>query len=303
MEDGKGYSLLIVEDGKVNQRVLVDALQDTYTLYTAVSGHAALKMASKVRPHIILLDIILPDIDGFEVLKQLKEDEKTRNIPVIFITALDNDQDEEKGLTMGAVDYIRKPFNSFLVKARVDIHIQLLRQLRTIEKLSFFDPLTDLLNRRKFDYHMEYEWRRAIRKKTLIGLLMMDLDYFKSYNDHYGHMQGDLMLKAVAAVLKNTLHRPTDITCRWGGEEFAVLISETTPDGLLLIAEKIRAGIETLDVPYILTGESTKITMSIGANCVVPCQNELVAGFIEGADSLLYKAKKAGRNRVVSSLP
>ena len=123
MEDGKGYSLLIVEDGKVNQRVLVDALQDTYTLYTAVSGHAALKMASKVRPHIILLDIILPDIDGFEVLKQLKEDEKTRNIPVIFITALDNDQDEEKGLTMGAVDYIRKPFNSFLVKARVDIHI------------------------------------------------------------------------------------------------------------------------------------------------------------------------------------
>ena len=204
---------------------------------------------------------------------------------------------------MGAVDYIRKPFNSFLVKARVDIHIQLLKQLRMIEKLSFFDPLTDLLNRRKFDYHMEYEWRRAIRKKTLIGLLMMDLDYFKSYNDHYGHMQGDLMLKAVAAVLKNTLHRPTDITCRWGGEEFAVLISETTPEGLLLIAEKIRAGIETLDVPYILTGESTKITMSIGANCVVPCQNELVAGFIEGADSLLYKAKKAGRNRVVSSLP
>ena len=303
MDNSKEYRILIIEDGKVNQKVLVDTLQDTYTIYTAVSGKSAIKMAKKFHPHLILLDIVLPDINGFDVLKQLKEDRTTKNIPVIFITGLDNDKDEEKGLTMGAVDYIRKPFNSFLVKARVDIHIQIAAQLLAIEKLSFFDALTDLPNRRKFDYHMEYEWQRAIRKKTLIGLLMMDLDSFKSYNDNYGHTQGDVMLKAVAEVLKSTLNRSTDMPCRWGGEEFAVLIPETTQEGLLLIAEKIRAEIEMLKVPNTLTNEVTKITVSIGAICVIPRQHELLAEFIGKADSLLYKAKKEGRNRVASSLP
>lgn len=303
MDDKKEYKILIVEDERINQSVLEDTLQDSYTLYTSALGKNAIKMAKRLRPHLILLDIILPDIDGFEVLKQLKEDRTTQDIPVVIITGLDNDQDEEKGLILGAVDYIRKPFNRLLVKARVNTQMQIVRQVQAIEKLSFFDALTDLLNRRKFDYHMEYEWRRAIRKQTLIGLMMMDLDGFKKYNDHYGHMQGDVMLKAVASVLKNTLHRPTDIKCRWGGEEFAVLIPETTPEGFLMMAEKIRAEIEQLEVSYAVTNEITKITASIGATCMIPGRQDVLADFIETADALLYKAKRNGRNQVQSLLP
>lgn len=297
MNERKEYKILIIEDGKLNQKVLADTLQDMYTLHVISTGKSAVKSARRFHPHLILLDIILPDINGFDVLKQLKKNRDTQNIPVIIITGLDNDTDEETGLSLGAVDYIRKPFNNVLVKARVNIHIQIAKQLLTIEQLSFFDSLTELPNRRKFDYHMEYEWHRAIRKKTLMGLLMMDLDNFKNYNDNYGHRQGDLMLKAVADVLRKTLSRATDIPCRWGGEEFAVLIPETDKDGLLIIAEKIRAEIESLKVPN-LNGEDTNLTISVGAVCTIPAPHESAIDFIDKADCLLYEAKKEGKNRV-----
>lgn len=302
MKDTKEFKILIIEDGELNRKVLTDALQDIYVLDAISSGKDAIKKIREFRPHLILLDIILPDINGFDVLKQVKETHDLKDIPVIIITGLDNDQDEEKGLSMGAVDYIRKPFNSFLVKARVNTHIQITKQMLMIEKLSFYDALTCLPNRRKFDYHVEYEWHRAIRKKSFIGFLMMDLDNFKNYNDHYGHAQGDEMLRGVAEVLRNTLNRSTDIPCRWGGEEFAVLIPETNPEELLLIAEKIRAEIEVLKVPSIRTNEATRITISIGAGCMVPRQNELLGEFIQNVDRLLYKAKNGGKNQVQSAM-
>jgi len=300
MDNRKEFKILIIEDGIVNQKVLVDTFKDIYTLHAVSLGKDAIKMAKRFQPHLILLDIILPDMNGFDLLKQFKENKYTQNIPVIIITGLDNDKDEEMGLSIGAVDYIRKPFNSVLVKARVNIHIQIIKQLLTIERLSFYDALTGLVNRRKFDYHVEYEWHRAIRKNTFIGLLMMDLDNFKIYNDTYGHTQGDVMLKAVAGVLTSILNRTTDIICRWGGEEFAVLLPETSGADLLLIAEKIRTEIEALEVPGLRTAEATKITVSIGAVCVTPEQDELSADFIEKADFLLYKAKRDGRNQVQS---
>lgn len=298
MENKPKYKILIIEDGQLNQKILLDTLRDTYTVHAVERGAEALKTARKFRPHLILLDIILPDINGFDLLRELKETNDLHHIPVIIITELNNDIDEEKGLRLGAVDYIRKPFNRMLVKARVNTHIQIVAQLLTIEKLSFFDALTGLPNRRKFDYHMEYEWHRAIRKQTRIGLMMMDLDHFKNYNDTFGHTQGDAMLKAVAKVLNVTLGRSTDTPCRWGGEEFAVLIPETTAESLLLMAEKIRVGIEEIAVPNIHNGEATKMTVSLGVVSTVPQKDEPLSAFIEKADRYLYRAKKAGRNRV-----
>jgi PleD family two-component response regulator len=147
--------------------VLVDTLQDTYNVRVVSTGKEAMQMVKQFRPHLILLDIILPDANGFDVLKELKETQSTQNVPIIVITGLDNDQDEEKALCLGAVDYIRKPFNKVLLNARVKIHIKIVEQLLTIEKLGFYDGLTGLANRRKFDYHMGYEWQRALYGKRL----------------------------------------------------------------------------------------------------------------------------------------
>ena len=298
MENEIVYKILIVEDGIIGQKMLVDTLQDTYYVNVVSTGKEAMRMVRRFRPHLILLDIILPDANGFDILKELKENQSTQNIPVIVITGLDTDADEEKALRLGAVDYVRKPFNKVLVNARVKTHIKIVEQLLTIEKLSFYDALTDLANRRKFDYHMEYEWQRALRKKTTIGLLLLDLDNFKNYNDTYGHRQGDIMLKAVADVLKNTLKRATDIPCRWGGEEFAVLIPEISQEEVLLIAEKIRSRIEALEVPRSNSDEITRITSSLSAICAIPYQCQQLESFLESADCLLYQAKKEGRNRV-----
>lgn len=300
MKEEPKFKVLIIEDGLVNQKILMDTLQETYTVHAVASGKEAMKAAKRFHPHLILLDIILPDINGFDLLKMLKDERETQDIPVIIITGLDNDSDEERGLSIGAVDYIRKPFSRFLVRARVDIHVQIVKQLLTIQKLSFFDALTGLANRRKFDYHFEYEWHRAVRKQTTLGLMMMDLDEFKNYNDTYGHAQGDAMLRAVANVLRFVLKRSTDIPCRWGGEEFAVLLPETTPETMLMLAEKIRSEIEIMEVPSARTNETTKITVSIGAAFATPGINAVASEFIEKADRLLYQAKHDGRNRVQS---
>ena len=298
MEGETIYKILIVEDGELSQKVLVDTLQGTYNVRVVSTGKETMQMVKQFRPHLILLDIILPDTNGFVVLKELKGTQSTQNIPIIVITGLDNDKDEEKALCLGAVDYVRKPFNKVLVNARVKIHIKIVEQLLTIEKLSFYDALTGLANRRKFDYHMEYEWQRALRKKTTIGLLLMDLDNFKNYNDTYGHRQGDIMLKSVAGVLKKTLNQATVLPCRWGGEEFAVLVPETSLEQLSLIAEKIRSTIEAMEVPWNNSDGITRITASISAISAIPYQREQLEGFLESADRLLYQAKKEGRNRV-----
>lgn len=294
----KEYRILIVEDGKTNQKVLWETLNKDYTLQIIETGKSALAIVTDFRPHLILLDIILPDITGFDVLKILKSSSETRSTPVLIITGLDSDTDEEKGLLMGAVDYIRKPFSPTILKARVKNHIQIVRQIETIEKMGYIDALTNLPNRRKFNYRLEYEWNRAIRKETNIGIMLMDLDSFKNYNDIYGHTQGDLLLQEVGKVLKKALKRSTDLPCRWGGEEFAILLPETNLQNLLLIAEKIRANIEKIRIPTMNEKQSTQITASIGAILVPPRQSDIAVDFMDKADQLLYQAKKLGKNQV-----
>lgn len=291
-------TILIVEDGMLYQQQLVNTLQGQYTLHLASSGESALDILNDSLPQLILLDIVLPDINGFDLLTILKSTERTQSIPVIIITGLGNDKDEEKGLLLGAVDYIKKPFNQTIVRARVRTQMQIMHHIQTIEELGFLDALTELANRRKFDYQIEYEWSRAIRKQTPISLLFLDLDHFKQYNDTYGHSQGDIILQTVASIMKSTLKRSTDIPCRWGGEEFAVLLPETKKAEAVQIAENLRANIEKASVLCLGDGSMTHITVSIGLATTIPQKHQLLSAFVEKTDHFLYQAKKCGRNQL-----
>jgi diguanylate cyclase (GGDEF)-like protein len=250
------------------------------------------------KPDLILLDIIMPGMNGFEVLSALKEMDDTRSIPVIIITGLDTVVDEEKGFRLGAVDYITKPFNKSLVKARVVTHLRIVEQVRIIEQFGLLDPLTNIPNRRSLNTQMALEWRRAIGEKTPVSFGMVDLDHFKMVNDTYGHQQGDTVLKSVAGILKSSMKRPSDFAARWGGEEFAVLLPETDSNGALKLAEDIRGNIEKALIPGIADTSTISVTASIGIASTVPTVESSMSALIERADQALYAAKKAGRNRV-----
>lgn len=298
--------VLIVDDERSNLEVLsrilkpgnADSVHSNYTLSVTKSGHGALAKALNDRPDLILLDIIMPNMSGYEVLSVLQKSEVTRLIPVIIITGLSSVEEEEKGFAMGAVDYITKPFHSSIVRARVKTQLRIVEQMRTIERLGLIDVLTNITNRRGFDNQITMEWGRAIREKESVSLLMIDIDRFKEFNDTYGHQQGDVILKAVAGVLESTLKRPTDFTARWGGEEFAVLLPSVKSDGALKVAERIRKSIEDMTIPSINSHTSLSVTVSIGVDSAAPVIDSEISDFIERADKALYAAKEAGRNRV-----
>ena len=292
------FSILIVDDEPSNLIALNKILASEYDIYMAKNGATALKLATRDKPDLILLDVVLPDQDGFEVLRQLKERDETRGIPVIFITVKANDEDEEHGFELGAVDYVKKPFRSTIIRARVNTHMQIVRQLRKNEKLGMTDPLTDIPNRRCFDERLAIEWKRAIREKKPIAFLMMDLDKFKNYNDTFGHQQGDMLLKVVSRIFVGAARRAPDLAARLGGEEFGVLLPDTTLENALLVAESIRQYIEEAHVPTADGLTWTSTTISIGAASIVPSLNDSCDDFIAKADECLYAAKAAGRNRV-----
>ncbi|MCL1927783.1 MAG: diguanylate cyclase [Treponema sp.] len=297
MDTGKKNTLLIVDDDKSNLMMLSHILQTEYNVRVASDGKSALTIAEKYLPDLILLDIIMPDMDGYQVYSALQNSDKTAHIPVIFITGLNNSNDEKKGLELGAVDYINKPFNDTIVKLRVHNQIQIINQLRTIEHLSMMDQLTEIPNRRNFDNRLHLEWGRAIRENVSISLLMIDIDHFKKYNDTYGHQQGDKALNMVARTLIQTLKRTSDFAARWGGEEFVVLMPNSDSIGGLEIGEQIRKNVEAVDLPC-TNGELTKITVSIGVNAHKPTLSCSIEDFILKADRALYNAKNEGRNRV-----
>ncbi|MDR2569062.1 MAG: diguanylate cyclase [Oscillospiraceae bacterium] len=297
MKDIKEFTILIVDDEKSNLDILGSILSPMYNLLVTRSGTRALELANEHKPDLILLDVIMPEISGFDVIKELKECEDTNRIPVIFITGLTSTENEEKGFFLGAVDYITKPFNKSIVKARVNTHIKIVDQFRTIERIGLIDPLTKIANRRGVENRFDVEWGRAIRENRPISFLIMDIDKFKDYNDTYGHQQGDVALQTFAEVATDSLMRATDLVARWGGEEFVVLLPNTYIDGAVEIAERMRKNIEEVKI-YNDAEVETRITVSIGANCIVPKLETSIDDFIEKADKALYKAKELGRNRV-----
>ncbi len=298
---GKKSTILIVDDMPANIKVLGELLKADYKIRLATSGKKALKIAcSSNAPDLILLDIIMPEMDGYEVCKRLKADNTTKSIPVIFITAMDQEKDETKGLSLGAVDYITKPFSLPIVKARIKTHIELKHHRDLLEDLSTLDGLTSIPNRRRFDEILEIEWLRALRETTPLSLIMIDIDHFKLYNDNYGHIAGDDCLRKVAACLSGTTNRPADFLARYGGEEFALILPRTDSEGAINVAELLIKKIDNLRIAHAYSKVSDQITISQGIATIIPDRQRPALFLVENADKCLYRAKEEGRNRFKS---
>jgi len=246
---------------------------------------------------LILLDVMMPGIDGYEVYSRLKADSRTSEIPVIFITGLDDVADETRGLKLGAVDYITKPIKPEPVKARVSTQIKLKLARDKFAQLAATDGLTGLANRSYFDAMLAYEYARHARSGAELSLILLDIDYFKAFNDTYGHVCGDECLRAIALAIKGATTRATDIVARFGGEEFVLLLPETHLQGAVLLAEKVRKCINDLAVPH-LYSRTRHISASLGVACSRQLPGTLRLDIVEEADSQLYIAKSLGRNRV-----
>ena len=294
--------ILIVDDEKMNLKVLADLLKDEYAPVLATSGEQALQHAfGDFPPDIILLDVVMPEMGGHEVIKALKNNEKTNNIPVIFITALNSIEDEEQGLRLGAVDYIAKPFSSPIVKIRIRNHLRLVHQYRLLDQLAHLDGLTEIPNRRRFEEVFQKEWTRSTRNGIPFSLAMIDVDYFKQYNDHYGHAMGDLTLQKIAKAVEKSLKRPADLIARYGGEEFVMILPETDAAAARVVAERALQNVVDLNIPHQYSQAADYVSVSIGLATITMNTKTLPQTFLMTADQNLYLAKQTGRNRIVGS--
>lgn len=299
---GKVSRVLIVDDERQNIKMLTEYLRDEHKIMVAKNGEQALKAAAGSNPpDLILLDIVMPGLDGYEVCRRLKAGPETKGIPVIFVTALDNQNNEVKGFDTGAVDYIAKPFNPAIVRARVNTHLQLKRKIALLDQLAKLDGLTELPNRRRFDEVLETEFRRISRNFTCLSLIMMDIDFFKQYNDIYGHAAGDACLRRVAETIAGVPRRSSDIVARYGGEEFAAILPDTEADGAFAVAEKLRRAVAVLEIPHQGAPTTGFVSISIGLASIRTGEPISKNRLIESADACLYRAKQEGRNRTVGS--
>ena len=299
MKGGTKHCVLIIDDTPMQLVELGRILSSRYEVKIAKSGEEGLKVLNDHNIDLILLDLVMPSMSGFEVLVRLKKSEETAHIPVIFITGSALAEDEAKALSLGAVDYIHKPFVDIVVNLRVGIHLRLVEQMKFIENISLTDGLTGIGNRRRFDQTVKAEWNHARRAKDDFSMLLLDIDRFKLFNDTYGHLNGDVCLKTIAGVIGDSLERGSDTVFRWGGEEFAVLLPCTHIEGAMKVAERIRKRVAATPIRH--GGGTVSVTISIGVGSIVPSDagfEESFAEFSAGIDRALYRAKENGRNRV-----
>lgn len=295
-------TVLIVDDVPTNIQVLGEALMDDCDILVATNGEDALEIAAAPeRPDLVLLDVLMPGLDGYEVCERLKRDTWTESIPVIFVTAKSEEADEARGLEIGAVDYVTKPFSMAIVRARVRTHLELKRHRDMLEEQSRRDGLTGIANRRRFDEHLAMAWRHGAREGTPVSLLLADIDFFKRYNDHYGHLGGDDCLRRVATALADCSGRPLDVVARYGGEEFGCILPGTDQQGALRVARAMQAAVMALGVPHSASPVAECVTVSLGAATLRPSHGASLQDLIRRADVALYDAKQAGRNCVRGS--
>ncbi len=295
--------MLIVDDTPTNIDVLVEALADEHEIMVATGARQGLDLALTHQPDLILLDIMMPEMDGYTVCKRLKADVRTQEIPIVFMTALSSVENEEQGLLLGAIDYITKPFNPTLVRLRVRNHLEFKHLRDWYKNLSNRDGLTGIANRRHFDDTLHLEWRRADRAGAPLALVIGDIDYFKAYNDHYGHAKGDDCLRQVARALAAEATRPGDLVARIGGEEFGCLLPGTDLDGAKLVAERLLWAVRGLGIVHAHSGVAPLVTVSLGVATVWPRHETEQVRLMELADQNLYRAKAQGRNQCVWSPP
>ena len=261
---------------------------------------------------LILMDLVMPGINGIEACRRIKASEQHQDIPIIMVTSVGEVDTIKKALDSGAADYITKPPNKIELMARVRSALRLKQETDRrkarekeleernlmLERLSYLDGLTGLANRRYFDESMIQEWRRSLRERTALSLLMIDIDHFKSYNDNYGHQQGDDCLRRVSTALGQALKRPGDFAARYGGEEFAIVLPNTDADGAMVVAETLRENVAELRLPNPGSQVSDQVTVSVGVCSLIPEPGVAVEALISAADKALYTAKSKGRNQV-----
>jgi len=295
--------ILIVDDSLTNLEVLTMILMVNYEVYTSRESSQALQMAKEKDIDLILLDIEMPGLNGYEVCRILKKDPETLNIPVIFVTSRTDALAEEEGLEAGAIDYVTKPFSPAIIKSRIKNHLKLKNYQDMLKELSMRDGLTGLYNKRRFAEKMEYEWARAVREKTTLSVLMIDIDYFKKFNDHYGHLEGDACLKLVAETISGSLEKPGHMAARFGGEEFACLLPATSRDEAIAISKKILKNIKRLHIPHEKSDVGEIVTISLGSATADRVDDSFsIPDLIGTADRFLYKAKVSGRNRICAGI-
>ena len=294
-------TILVVDDSPENLQIISAVLKEHYKVKVAINGERALALATSAEPpDLILLDVMMPGMDGYEVCTRLKSNPATARIPVLFVSSRDEEEDEARGLSMGAIDYIVKPIRPSIVQARVRNHIELKRSRDLLERLTTQDHLTGINNRRRFDDFLAAEWHRAARGRVPISLISIDIDHFKPYNDHYGHPQGDQCLIQVAKTLASSVTRPTDLVARCGGEEFACVLPSTDSAGAINLAEQMRAGVLAQALEHAHSATHSHVTISLGVATLVPQTDESPQALVDLADAALYEAKSAGRNRFVA---
>lgn len=291
-------TILVIDDTPINIRILSELLVDCYEVLFSTNGADGLMRAQTEHPDLILLDIMMPGMDGYEVCRRLKADPATEAIPVIFVTALGQEADETKGLQIGAIDYITKPISPPIVKARVQNHLKLKRYQDMLADLALLDGLTGIPNRRRFDETLQVEWHRSRRNSTRLSLLMIDIDFFKLYNDTYGHLAGDDCLRSVAKAMAGTMQRGGDLLARYGGEEFACILADTDSAGAQAVAERIIQAVAELAIPHATSLVAPHITVSVGFCTSLPDSAHSSEQLLSCADRNLYLAKQTGRNRV-----
>ncbi|WP_096085673.1 GGDEF domain-containing response regulator [Agaribacterium haliotis] len=294
------YNILIVEDDPVNIDIIVDALSGRFRLFVAKSRAKAMRVLEQQDMHLVLLDVGLPDGNGFEICHTLVENERDFGpLAIVFMTGMDQPDDEAKGIELGARDYITKPINITVLRARLNLQTQLIRQTELLSQLARIDGLTEVHNRRAFDDQLRIEWNRCMREDQSLSLCLLDVDFFKQYNDIYGHPAGDEALKAVARSLKNTFKRSSDFIARYGGEEFAILIYNSDQ----VIAERLMNNaldaVQQLCIEHSGSQVSDYLSFSAGLCSTVPDELVKPDDLIRCADTALYEAKGRGRARIV----
>ncbi len=290
--------ILIVDDSTVQAAQLKSILDADYDITIAQTAEKGLSYASSEDYSLILLDVVMPGMDGFMLLKRLQEEIITRSIPVILITSLSDIENEQRGFTLGAVDYIAKPFHPIIVQARVNTHVKLYKYRKQVEQQSVTDQLTGIANRRQYERYSKSKWDEITRLHLPFSICMFDIDYFKVYNDTFGHPAGDKVITTVAGTLSANLQRATDFVARYGGEEFiAILVGDEAKD-VFRHVKHIKQKIENLHIPH-NPSVSKWVTVSAGGVTVVPKKDDQYHTNLKIADTMLYDAKRYGRNQVV----
>ena len=293
----KKPTILVVDDMTTTLLLLHDLLKDTYEVKIAKSGTKALEILESPNDiDLILLDIEMPDINGYDVCKRIKNNETIKNIPIIFITGRTSQEDEEYGLNLGAIDYITKPFNKAIVKLRIKNYLDLKIKNDMLEKLSMYDGLTNIRNRRYFDETFEKTFNEIKRDKKSLAVLMIDIDFFKPYNDNYGHGQGDETLRKVAKALEKTIKRASDFVARYGGEEFVILLKDINKDGVEAVANNLLNAVRELKITHEFSKIENYVTVSIGASFYNSSSDITKLELLLKADETLYSVKNSGRN-------